>query len=165
MTPFKGSIFIVICLTLHQPILANLLVVNDTVKINDTNAVTNTDLNHAEKKKKPKPRKYKKGDTIYYCEVLKLSSHNYKEHTFAVFGYAHILARKGRSKMKINYILKRERNYLSKIFYTKAILLERKRVDTSVQEHMKLLEKKFPFVKMWGVLDANAMVKSEAVSL
>jgi hypothetical protein len=105
-----------------------------------------------------KSRKYKKGDTLYYCEVLKLSNQDYREHVFAVFGYAYIAERKGRSKIRIKYILNRERNYLSKIFYAKAVKIERKRVDISVKKYMKRLEKKYPAVRMWGVLDANAVL-------
>jgi hypothetical protein len=105
-----------------------------------------------------KSRKYKKGDTLYYCEVLKLSNQDYREHVFAVFGYSYICQRKGRSKIRIKYILNRERNYLSKIFYAKAVKIERKRVDESVKKYMKRLEKKYPTVRMWGVLDANAML-------
>jgi hypothetical protein len=82
---------------------------------------------------------------------------NYKEHVFAVFGYALIYERKGRSKIKIKYVLKREAHYLSTIFYTKALRLERTRVDKGYKEHMKILEKKYPSIMMWGVLDANAI--------
>ena len=32
-------------------------------------------------------------------------------------------------------------------------------------EEIEKLEKKYPFVKMWGVLDANAITRSEVVSL
>jgi hypothetical protein len=107
---------------------------------------------------KPKKwRHYKRGDTLYYCDVLKLRSLNYKEHIFAVFGFAHIYARRSRSKLKIKYVLKRENHYLSTIFYTKAVRLERKRVDTGYKAYMKILEKKFPSIMMWGILDANAI--------
>ena len=107
--------------------------------------------------KNKKWRHYKRGDTLYYCDVLKLRSLNYKEHIFAVFGFAHIYARRSRSKLKIKYILKRESHYLSTIFYTKAVRLERKRVDTGYKAYMKILEKKYPSIMMWGVLDANAI--------
>jgi hypothetical protein len=105
-----------------------------------------------------KPKKYKKGDTLYYCEVLKLRNQDYRDHVFAVFGYSHIYQRKGRSKLRIKYILNRERNYLSKIFYANAVKVERNRVDISVKKYMKRLEKKYPTVRMWGVLDANAVL-------
>ncbi len=108
--------------------------------------------------RRARSKKYKKGDTLFYCEVLKLSNQDYREHWFAVFGYAYISDRKGRSKLRIKYILKRERNYLSKVFYTKAMLIERRRVDISLRDYMKKLEKKFPNIRMWGVLDANAML-------
>jgi hypothetical protein len=103
-------------------------------------------------------KKYRKGDTLYYCDILRLSNQDYSGHVFAVFGYSYILERKGRSKIRIKYILKRERNYLSNIFYSKAIRIERKRVDMSVKKYMKDLEKKYPKVRMWGVLDANAIL-------
>lgn len=105
-----------------------------------------------------KTRKYKKGDTLFYCEVVKLSNQDYREHVFAIFGYAFIAERKGRSKIRIKYILNRERNYLSKVFYSKAIKMQRKRVDVSLKDYIKILEKKYPNVRMWGVLDANAML-------
>jgi hypothetical protein len=163
MILFKGSIFIVICLTFNQPLRAGKLLFNDTIKKNDTGFAVNNDASPSEKMNKIKPRKYKRGDTLYFCEVLKLSSHNYREHYFAVFGFAHIIARKSRSKMKINYVLKRERNYLSNIFYSKAVVLEKKRVDTKVSAHMKKLEKRYPLIRMWGVLDANAIYQFQIV--
>jgi hypothetical protein len=116
-------------------------------------------------KVKSKMRHYKRGDTLYYCEVLRLNDINYKNHVLAVFGYAHIKARRGRSKIKIKYVLSREKEYLSTIFYSRAMVLEKKRIDVKVNSYMKKLEKKYPNVKMWGVLDANALIRTEVVSL
>lgn len=120
----------------------------------DKSGVNDDELNDVALKHK----KYKKGDTLYYCDVLKLSNQDYGGHMFAVFGYSHIKERKGRSKIRIKYILNRERNYLSKIFYSRAVKIERNRVDISVKKYMKQLEKKYPKVRMWGVLDANAIL-------
>lgn len=114
-------------------------------------------VNSFEVQKPKKWRHYKRGDTLYYCDVLKLRKINYKEQVFAVFGYSHIYQRKSRSKLKIKYVLKREAHYLSTIFYSKAVRLERTRVDKGYKAHMKILEKKYPSIIMWGVLDANVI--------
>ena len=93
-----------------------------------------------------------------YCEVLKLTKMNGQEHILAVFASSYIWERRSKSRIKIMYIIQREREYLSTIFYTKAKRLERKRVDTEVSKHMKLLRREYPFINMWSVLDANAIL-------
>jgi hypothetical protein len=120
--------------------------------------IDDDDLGVGDLKNTANSKKYKKGDTLFYCDVLKLSNQDYGGHIFAVFGYSYIKERKGRSKIRIKYILNRERNYLSKIFYSRAVKVERSRVDVSVKKYMKQLEKKYPKVRMWGVLDANAIL-------
>jgi hypothetical protein len=160
MTPLKGTILFMIFICSDQSVLSALPEQSQSVVFQDV-----PDSSEKKKLRLNKPRRYRRGDTLYYCEVLRLSNNNHKEHFLAVFGYAHILARKGRSKLKIKYVLNRERNYLSRIFYTKASVLEIKRVDIKVNPYMKELQKKYPFVRMWGVLDANAISKSEIVSL
>ena len=161
MIPVKGTILILASLCFDKPASADTLIVNSDIETNVYN------LNSPEKKyqQKSKPGHYKRGDTLYYCEVLKLRNINHKEHILAVFSYSHILARKGRSKMKIKYVLNREKAYLSRIFYAKATVLEKKRVDMKVNKYMKGLERKYPIIKMWGVLDANAITRTEIVSL
>ena len=110
------------------------------------------------KKIKTKFRHYKRGDTLLYCEVLKLTKLNGQEHILAVFAHSYIWERRSKSRVKIMYILQREREYLSTIFYTKAKRLQRRRVDTRVNAYMKLLKRDYPFINMWGVLDANAIL-------
>lgn len=83
---------------------------------------------------------------------------NGQEHILAVFASSYIWQRRGKSRIKIMYILQRERAYLSTIFYTKAKRLERKRVDTKISAHMKMLKREYPFINMWSVLDANAIL-------
>ncbi len=110
------------------------------------------------KKIKTRFRHYKRGDTLLYCEVLKLTKMNGQEHILAVFASSYIWQRRSKSRIKIMYILQRERDYLSTIFYTKAKRLERKRVDTRISTHMKMLKRAYPFINMWSVMDANAIL-------
>jgi len=122
----------------------------------DTTTINNHDIAINSGKKK-KWRHYRRGDTLVYCDILQLDNIDYRHHVFAVFGFVHIHERRSRSKLKIKYVLNRESHYLSTIFYTKAIRIERKRIDIDYNLYLKQLEKKYPTIRLWGILDANAI--------
>lgn len=97
-----------------------------------------------------------KGDTLVYYQVLQLHTQDGKEYRMAVLAEAIIETTLSRTRMRIDYMLKRERVYLSRIFFAKVRVLEQARVPEQRELFLKQLEKRFPEIKVWSVLNVNA---------
>jgi hypothetical protein len=105
-----------------------------------------------------KRRKFKKGDTLTYCQVLRLTDRDKKTRIMTVFANSVIRESKMRSKLKIDYMMKRERVYLHKVFFFDVDVLDEQRVDTSIKEHMNAVYIKHPNAKIWCILNADGLL-------
>lgn len=105
-----------------------------------------------------KKRKFKKGDTLVYCQILRLTDRDKKKQIMVVFANSVIRESKMRSRMKIDYMLKRERVYLHKVFFFDVDILDEQRVDTTIKEYMNAVQLYYPNAKIWGILNADGFL-------
>lgn len=105
-----------------------------------------------------KKRKFKKGDTLMYCQILRLTDRDKKTQIMTVFANSVIRESKMRSRLKIDYMMKRERVYLHKVFFFDVDILDEQRVDTTIKEHMHEVHLSYPNAKIWCILNADGLL-------
>ena len=66
---------------------------------------------------------------------------------------------KQRARMRNDYMLKRERIYLSRVFFADVEVLEERKVLMEVKPFLKTLEEKYDGLKLWAVLNADTIFK------
>lgn len=103
-----------------------------------------------------RPGKVRTGDTLVYYQVLYLRDQHRKELWMAVFAEAVAGQPPARTRMKADYLLQRERRYLSKIFFTRVEVVEEGKIRIPLPHHMKGLQDKYPGISLWTVLHVNA---------
>jgi hypothetical protein len=100
-------------------------------------------------------RKKEKGDTLIYYEVLRLKDMDQRQQYMAVFARVIIEDRRSSAKLQLRYMLKREREYLEKIFFTKAMILESKQTELIPAKALNELAVRYKGISIWTILDVN----------
>jgi hypothetical protein len=100
----------------------------------------------------------KKGDRILYAQILKVVDQHKKESILIVFADALIEHNPARTRMKIDYILKRERIYLGAIFFAEVSVLEELKNVPDLDMCMKKMGQKYPALMCWSILNADAII-------
>jgi len=100
-------------------------------------------------------RKKEKGDTLIYYEVLRLKDMDQRQQYMVVFARAVIEGRRSSAKLQIRYLLKREKEYLEKIFFTKAMILESKQTELIPVKMLNELSVRYKGISIWTILDVN----------
>jgi len=103
----------------------------------------------------PAKSRHHKGDTLIYYEVLHLKDIDYRQRKLVVFAKAVVTTRRSEARLKIRYLLKRERDYLGKIFFSRVDVIEADQTDMTTTRCLSELEKKYKGVSIWTILDAN----------
>ena len=104
-------------------------------------------------------RKKEKGDTLIYYEVLRLKDMDHRQQYMAVFARAIIEDRRSSAKLQIRYLLKREREYLEKIFFTKAQVIESRQTQLIPVKALNDLSVRYKGIIIWTILDVNQFFK------
>jgi hypothetical protein len=119
---------------------------NNLLPLKDTSIETTTSTSR---------RKKEKGDTLIYYEVLRLKDMDQRQQYMAVFARAIIEDRRSAAKLQIRYLLKRERDYLEKIFFTKVYVLESRQTQLIPVKALNELSVRYKGVSIWTILDVN----------
>jgi hypothetical protein len=99
--------------------------------------------------------KKQKGDTLVFYEVLQLKDLNFNNKIMVVYVQSIVETRRSKSKLHARYLLKRERQYLEKIFFTKVRVLESKSTEQEPLKSFAELSEKYNGINLWTILNAN----------
>ena len=89
-------------------------------------------------------------EKLLVCQVLRLTNTNKEKSLMVVFCESPVKDSKQRARMRNDYMLKRERIYLSRV--KRESLME-------VKPFLKTLEEKYDGLKLWAVLNADTIFK------
>lgn len=96
-------------------------------------------------------------EKLRVCQVLKLTNQNKETRLMAVFCETPITQSKQRASMRNNYMLRRERIYLSKVFFSEVEVIEERKVLMEVKPFFKMLEEKYTGLKLWSVINGETL--------
>jgi len=99
--------------------------------------------------------KKQKGDTLVFYEVLQLKDLNFNNKIMVVYVQSIVETRRSKSKLHAKYLLKRERQYLEKIFFTKVRVLESNSTEHEPLKSFSELSEKYKGINLWTILNAN----------
>jgi hypothetical protein len=99
-----------------------------------------------------------KGSKLIYCQVLRLTHKTNENNIMAVFAEVTVTASYQRAKMRNDYMLKRERIYLSNVFFADVDVLEESTRVMDVKLFMQTLRERYDGIKLWAVLDGNTIL-------
>lgn len=98
-------------------------------------------------------------EKLLVCQVLRLTNTNKEKSLMVVFCETPVKDSKQRARMRNDYMLKRERIYLSRVFFADVEVLEERKVLMEVKPFLKTLEEKYDGLKLWAVLNADTIFK------
>jgi len=98
-------------------------------------------------------------ESLLVCQVLRLTNTNKEKSLMVVFCESPIKDSKQRARMRNDYMLKRERIYLSRVFFADVEVVEERKVSMEVKPFLKTLEEKYDGLKLWAVLNADTIFK------
>ena len=98
-------------------------------------------------------------EKLLVCQVLRLTNTNKEKYLMVVFCETPVKDSKQRARMRNDYMLKRERIYLSRVFFADVEVLEERKVLMEVKPFLKTLEEKYDGLKLWAVLNADTIFK------
>ena len=91
------------------------------------------------------------------CQVLKITNQSKQSRVILVLVETSLLENEGRTKMRLNYMLKRERVYLKNIFVADIVVLETYRTIVDINSLLKNLQSKYEGLQLWTLVDADAL--------
>ncbi len=91
------------------------------------------------------------------CQVLKITNLSKQSRVMLVLVETSLLENTGRTKMRLNYMLKRERIYLKNIFVADIVVLETYRTIVDINALLQNLQSKYEGLQLWTVLDAELL--------
>lgn len=98
-------------------------------------------------------------EKLLVCQVLRLTNSNKEKSLMVVFCESPVKDSKQRARLRNDYMLKRERIYLSRVFFADVEVLEERKVLMEVKPFLKKLEEKYDGLKLWAVLNADTIFK------
>lgn len=96
-------------------------------------------------------------EKLVVCQVLQLTNTNKEKHLMVVFCEAPVKDSKQRARLRTDYMLKRERIYLSRVFFADVEILEEKPVSADIKSSLHLLEEKYNGLRLWAVLNTGTV--------
>jgi hypothetical protein len=102
-----------------------------------------------------KKSRKEKGDTLVFYEVLRLKDLNYSNNIMVVYVQTVIETRRSSAKMHAKYLLKRERQYLAKIFFSSVEILKSEMTDLDPLQSFTELSGLYKGISLWTILHAN----------
>jgi hypothetical protein len=91
------------------------------------------------------------------CQVVKITNQSKQSRVMLVLVETSLLENEGRTKMRLNYMLKRERVYLKNIFVADIVVLETYRTIIDINALLQKLQSKYEGLQLWTVVDADAL--------
>jgi hypothetical protein len=104
--------------------------------------------------KKPVSLK-QKGDKLVMCQVLEVTDSENRVSKMAVFVEVTIDGSLQSAGVRNSQLLKREKNYLGRVFFEEVTIAEDIVEVDDVAEYMKILKSRYDGIKLWGVLSAD----------
>ena len=101
----------------------------------------------------------KKGDRIVQAQILRLKNQNKETKWMIVFAEAEYQSSISRTKMRLDYILKRERIYLGNIFFADVAIVESVKEVTDMNLCLKTFVSQYPGLQLWSVLNADGIMQ------
>ncbi len=108
----------------------------------------------AKTNKKPISLK-QRGEKLVMCQVLEVTDSENKVSKMAVFVEVTIDGSLQNAGVRNNQLLKREKNYLGRVFFEEVTVTEDVVEVNDVTEYMKVLRSRYDDIKLWGVLSAD----------
>lgn len=96
-------------------------------------------------------------EKLLMCQVLRLTNQNKERILMVVFCETTVKDSKQRAKLRSDYMLKRERIYLSRVFFADVDVIEERKVLMDVKTFLKLLEEKYEGLRLWAVLNSDTI--------
>jgi hypothetical protein len=91
------------------------------------------------------------------CQVLKITNQSKQSRVMLVLVESFTFENGSRTKMRMNYVFKRERRYLKNIFVGDVSILETYRTIVDINSLLQNLQTKYEGLQLWTVLDADAL--------
>jgi hypothetical protein len=104
--------------------------------------------------KKPASLK-QKGDKLVMCQVLEVTDSENRVSKMAVFVEVTIEGSVQSAGVRNSQLLKKEKNYLGRVFFEEVTIAEDMVEVEDVAEYMKVLKSRYDDIKLWGVLSAD----------
>jgi hypothetical protein len=104
--------------------------------------------------KKPASLK-QKGDKLVMCQVLEVTDSENRVSKMAVFVEVTIEGSLQSAGARNSQLLKREKNYLGRVFFEDVTIAEDMVEVEDIAEYMKVLKSRYDDIKLWGVLSAD----------
>lgn len=98
-------------------------------------------------------------EKILVYQVLRLTNQNREKSLLVVFCETSITNSKQRAKMRSDYMLKRERIYLSNVFFSKVEVLEKEIFSSDIKTCLQLLELKYTQLRLWSILQSDFLFR------
>lgn len=108
----------------------------------------------AKTSKKPVSLK-QKGEKLVMCQVLEVTDSENRVSKMAVFVEVTIDGSVQSAGVRNSQLLKREKNYLGRVFFEEVTVAEEMVEVDDVTEYMKVLKSRYDDIKLWGVLSAD----------
>lgn len=91
------------------------------------------------------------------CQVLKITNQANQTRVMLVLVETCNVENESRTKMRVNYLFKRERHYLKNIFVVDVAVLETYRIIVNINSLLQNLQSKYEGLQLWTVVDADAL--------
>ncbi len=91
------------------------------------------------------------------CQVVRITNQSNQSRIMLVMVETLSSKNESRTKMRINYVLKRERLYLKNIFVADIAVLETYRTIVDIHSLLQNLQSKYEGLQLWTVVDADAL--------
>ncbi len=95
---------------------------------------------------------------LLYCQVLRLECKNGETKYLAVFSEITITNSVSRAKMRNDYLLKREKIYLEKIFFTKVHVIEEHDRVIDMFAFTQKLKERYTELRLWGIINGDVIL-------
>jgi hypothetical protein len=96
---------------------------------------------------------------LLYCRVLRLKCKNGETKYLAVFSEITVTNSVNRAKMRNDYLLKREKAYLEKIFFAKAHIVEEHNRVVDMPAFTQKLRERYTELRLWGIINGDVVLR------
>jgi hypothetical protein len=103
-----------------------------------------------------------KSDHLFECRVFELTNQYRQTKIMLVFITAGENGHPSRNQLRTNYMFKREKAYLKKVFFADVEVLEHFNSVVDASAFLKKLEEKYYKPQVWAVLNTDAFFNANA---
>lgn len=99
-------------------------------------------------------------EKLLVFQVLRLTNQQKEESLMVVFCETTIQGSRQRALLRSDYMLRRERIYLSNVFFSKVEVLEKEIFSTDIKTCLQLLELKYAQLRLWSILQSDLLFRN-----